>query len=94
MSFPYCRIDLCSCSTGGDPAGGDAHWYRHDWSYYGIKRSQDRTTTTTLFSVIQKWDKAALSLANMNSKAINVIFCGVSPDEFHRISHVKTAKEA
>ena len=30
----------------------------------------------------------------MNSKAINVIFCGVSPDEFHRISHVKTAKEA
>ena len=30
----------------------------------------------------------------MNSKAINVIFCGVSPDEFHRISHVKKAKEA
>ena len=41
-----------------------------------------------------EWDKAALTLANMNSKAINVIFCGVSPDEFHRISHVKTAKEA
>ena len=41
-----------------------------------------------------EWDKAALALANMNSKAINVIFCGVSPDEFHRISHVKTAKEA
>ena len=30
----------------------------------------------------------------MNSKAINVIFYGVSPDEFHRISHMKTAKEA
>ena len=34
------------------------------------------------------------SLANANSEAINAIFCGVSPDEFHRISHVKTAKEA
>ena len=33
-------------------------------------------------------------MANANSKAINAIFCGVSTDEFHRISHVKTAKEA
>ena len=41
-----------------------------------------------------EWDKAALALANANSKTINAIFCGVSPDEFHRISHVKTAKEA
>ena len=41
-----------------------------------------------------EWDKATLSLANANSKAINAVFCGVSPDEFHRISHVKTAKEA
>ena len=41
-----------------------------------------------------KWDKAALALANTNSKAINAIFYGVSIDEFHRISHVKTAKEA
>ncbi|XP_075665428.1 uncharacterized protein LOC142635098 [Castanea sativa] len=41
-----------------------------------------------------KWDKTALALANANSKAINAIFCGVSTDEFHRISHVKTAKEA
>ena len=41
-----------------------------------------------------KWDKAALALANANGKAINAIFCGMSPDEFHRISHVKTAKEA
>ena len=41
-----------------------------------------------------EWDKVALALANVNSKAINAIFCGVSPDEFHRISHVKTAKEA
>ena len=39
------------------------------------------------------WDKAALAIANANSKALNAIFCGVSPDEFHRISHVTIAKE-
>ncbi|RVW39276.1 hypothetical protein CK203_085115 [Vitis vinifera] len=33
----------------------DAQRYRHDWSCYGIKMSQDRTTTTTLSAVIQKW---------------------------------------
>ena len=38
-----------------------------------------------------EWDKATLALANANSKAI---FYGVFVDEFHRISHVKTAKEA
>ena len=41
-----------------------------------------------------EWDKVALALANSNSKAINAIFCGVSIDEFHRISHVKTTKKA
>ena len=40
------------------------------------------------------WDKAALVAANANSKALNAIFCGVSPDEFHRISHITVAKEA
>ena len=30
------------------------------------------------------WDKAALAVANANSKTLNAIFCGVSPDEFHR----------
>ena len=40
------------------------------------------------------WDKAALAEANANSKALNIIFCGVSPNEFHRISHVIIAKEA
>ena len=33
-------------------------------------------------------------MANANSKALNAIFCGVSPDEFHRISYVLIAKEA
>ena len=41
-----------------------------------------------------EWDKAALALANANSKTINAIFCGVLTDKFHRISHVKTAKDA
>ena len=39
------------------------------------------------------WDKAALAATNANSKALNTIFCGVSPDEFHRISHISIAKE-
>ena len=39
------------------------------------------------------WDKAALMAANANSKALNAIFCGVSLDEFHRISYVTIAKE-
>ena len=41
-----------------------------------------------------EWDKAALALANANSKAINAILCAVSTDEFHRISHVEIAKES
>ena len=40
------------------------------------------------------WDKAALVAANANSKALNAIFCGVSPDELHRISHVSITNEA
>ena len=39
------------------------------------------------------WDKAALVAFNANSKALNAIFCGVSLDEFHRISHIIVAKE-
>ena len=40
------------------------------------------------------WDKVALAASNANSKALNAIFCGVSPDEFHKISHITVAKEA
>ena len=40
------------------------------------------------------WDKAALAATNANSKDLNVIFFGVSPDKFHWISHVTIAKEA
>ena len=41
-----------------------------------------------------EWDRVALALENANRKAISSIFCSVSIEEFHRISHVKTAKEA
>ena len=40
------------------------------------------------------WDKAALVASNANSKALNAIFCGLSLDEFHRLSHITIAKEA
>ena len=40
------------------------------------------------------WDKVALATTNATSKALNEIFYGVSPDEFHRISHITVAKEA
>ena len=42
------------------------------------------------------WDNATLAAANANSKALNAIFFflgGVSPYEFHRISHVTITKE-
>ena len=39
------------------------------------------------------WDKAALAASNANSKALNAIFYGVSPNEFHRISHIIVVKE-
>ena len=40
------------------------------------------------------WYKVALAASNVNSKALNAIFCGVSPDEFNRISHISIAKKA
>ena len=40
------------------------------------------------------WDKSALTASNANTKALNAIFCGASPDEFHKISHNTVAKEA
>ena len=49
---------------------------------------------TRLKAAKSKWDKAAFVAANANYKALNAIFSGISPDEFHRISHVTIAKEA
>ena len=39
-------------------------------------------------------DKAALAAANANSKVLNAIFYGISPDEFPKISHISITKEA
>ena len=49
---------------------------------------------TKLEAAKSTWDKAALAASNANSKALNAIFCGVSPNEFYRISHITVAKEA
>ncbi|XP_023894761.1 uncharacterized protein LOC112006690 [Quercus suber] len=49
---------------------------------------------TRLEAIKSTSDKVALVVANANSKALNAIFCGVSPNKFHRISHVTIAKEA
>ena len=56
------------------------------WDTIKIEWSRPKAKST--------WDKAAFAIANANSKALNAIFYGVSPDEFHRISHVTIAKEA
>ena len=49
---------------------------------------------TRLEATKSTWDKAALAATNANSEVLNAIFCGVSPDEFHKISHITIAKEA
>ena len=49
---------------------------------------------TWLEATKSEWDKAALSVVNANSKALNAIFYGVSADEFHKVSHVTISKEA
>ena len=49
---------------------------------------------TKLEATKSTWDKATIVAANANSKALNAIFCSVSPDKFHRISHITVAKEA
>ena len=41
-----------------------------------------------------EWDKTAKDKFNANNKVVNAIFYGVSLEEFHRMSHVDTTKEA
>ena len=40
------------------------------------------------------WDEAIIKAANFNSKALNALFCGVTSEEFKKISSTKVAKEA
>ena len=39
-------------------------------------------------------DDATIIAANFNSRALNALFCGVTNEEFKRISSTKVAKEA
>ena len=57
------------------------------WDAVDIGWTRPKATKST-------WDKAALAASNANNKALNAIFCGVSPDKFYRISHITIAKEA
>ena len=77
-NYAFWKVPMCTFLCAIDETVWDS-----------IENRWVRPTTTK-----SKWDKATLALANTNSKAINAIFCGVSIDEFHRISHVKTTKEA
>ena len=40
------------------------------------------------------WDDATIIAANFNSRALNVLFCGVTNEEFKKISSTEVAKEA
>ena len=39
-------------------------------------------------------DEATIKAANFNSKALNALFCGVTNEEFKKISSTKVPKEA
>ena len=40
------------------------------------------------------WDDATIIVANFNSRALNALFCGVTNEEFKKISSTKVAREA
>ena len=40
------------------------------------------------------WDDATIIEANFNSRALNALFCGVTNEEFKKISSTEVAKEA
>ena len=40
------------------------------------------------------WDEATIKAANFNNRALNVLFCGVTNEEFKKISSTEVAKEA
>ena len=40
------------------------------------------------------WDNATIIAANFNSKALNALFCGVTNEEFKKISSIDVAREA
>ena len=40
------------------------------------------------------WDEATTIAANFNSRALDALFCGVTNEEFKKISSTEIAKEA
>ena len=40
------------------------------------------------------WDEETIKAANFNSRALNALFCGVTNEEFKKISSMEVAKEA
>ena len=40
------------------------------------------------------WDEETIKVANFNSRALNALFCGVTNEEFKKISSTEVAKEA
>ena len=40
------------------------------------------------------WDEATIKAANFNSRALNALFCGLTNEDFKKISSTETAKEA
>ena len=40
------------------------------------------------------WDETTIKVENFNSRALNALFCGVTNEEFKKISSTKVAKKA
>ena len=40
------------------------------------------------------WDDATIIATNFNNRALNALFCGVTNEEFKKISSTEVAKEA
>ena len=40
------------------------------------------------------WDNATIIAVNFNSRALNALFCGLTNEEFKKISSTEVAKEA
>ena len=40
------------------------------------------------------WNNATIIMANFNNRALNALFCGVTNEEFKKISFTEVAKEA
>ena len=40
------------------------------------------------------WDETTIIVANFNNRALNALFCGVTNEEFKKISSIEVAKEA